>query len=328
MDVFEKQAQKENADYIKFNDRQSELQIIIDQRLLQLDSYEIRLAKEENMTEEFKKDVKELNKFCFNLQQNKVNQVTFEERAIDLYTDIRKLRIQVDTSTVEMKNLENFIEKYVPLQTQNLISRTLHGYLNQVQKSRLEDYEFSVFAKLHNGIFEDNGKPDMEKEKSMIISEVNVKLSELQKLYKEKHINIKSNKAIVEEDSDEPQEQVDEEDIAEVLQRQIKEIQSTVDQFPSQFRELDEKLNVNLENSNETNDKRIKILEQHITEVSNEVESSKKKLNDDKAEMISRVEENTQLMEAFQEDYITKSKMLKSLSGTTACILEAMCIKA
>ena len=33
-------------------------------------------------------------------------------------------------------------------------------------------------------------------------------------------------------------------------------------------------------------------------------------------------------MDVFKEDYLVKSNMLKSLSGTTACILEASCIKA
>lgn len=280
------------------------------------------------MTEEFMKDIKNLNDFWFDLQNNKVNKITFEEKASGLFSDIREIKIQVNTASTDMNNLENFIEKYIPLQTQNWISRTLHGYLNQVQIYRLEDYELSVFAKLHNNIFQDDGQPDLDSEKQTIISEVNDKLNELKKLYSGRHIRAKSLTGVTEEDSDDPQQNVDGEDITEVLQKKIKDFQRIVDKFPVRFRELDEKIHLNIDNLIETNEKRIKILEEHITEISNEVESNNQKLNEDKAEMILRVEGNTELMENFKEDYITKSKMLKSLSGTTAWLLEAACIKA
>lgn len=76
----------------------------------------------------------------------------------------------------------------MPLQTQNAISRTLYGFITPQQKVRLEDFEVGVFAELNNIILKDDGEPDIEKEKQNIIMEINIKLEELQRLYKERHL--------------------------------------------------------------------------------------------------------------------------------------------
>jgi hypothetical protein len=84
--------------------------------------------------------------------------------------------------------MENYCEKYVPLQNQNAISEFLHGFVSPAQKVRLEDYEMEVYSKLHKLILDDNGEPHLEQVKESIIETVTIKLDELQALYKERHM--------------------------------------------------------------------------------------------------------------------------------------------
>jgi len=256
---------KSADDYIEFSARQSKIEQVVERRLSQLDSCQIRLTKEESMTEHFSKEISDLQTFCFDLQNNKVNKTKFEERSIDFYTDIRKLGIQVEKTEIEMKTLANFCEKYIPLQTQNAISTTLHGFMNSVQQARLEDYEFSKFGELHEIILDDDGEPHLDKRKESIIAEVNNKLIELKKLYKERHLVARTRADS--EIGDEDEKPIDEEDIAEVIQKQIKEIQIVVDNLPQEFRRIDEEFTQKVDETHYKADERIRVLESHITDI-------------------------------------------------------------
>ncbi|CAI2386923.1 unnamed protein product [Moneuplotes crassus] len=324
---FDKQVEKQAQDYIKFNERQTKLEKALDQRLIQLDSCLVKIAQEEALSEEFKKELNELNEYCFQLENDKLDKVTHEERVIDMYAEIRKLRIEVQQANSDVITLENFCEKYVPLQTQNLISKTLHGFLNEIQKSRLEDFEVGIFAKMHDNVLDDDGEPNLDKEKETIISEVNIKLEELKKLYQERHLeaNFGGN---YDTDSDDPNKKKEEKDIVEVFKEQIQALQEQLDEIPQKLRNLGDQLDDGIKNSNIMTEKRLTILDHQVNDVSEELEKHKEVLFNDKKEMIKRVKENTKLMKVFQEDYIPKSEMIRSLSGTTACILEALCIKA
>ena len=122
MDLFEKEGQRNYENFQKLNNHQSELEKILDTRLEILDSSIVRITALENISSEIKDELKEINEFLIDLQNTKVDIQTFEERSIELYTDTRKLRIQVDDTTTQMRTLENFWEKYIPLQTQNAIN--------------------------------------------------------------------------------------------------------------------------------------------------------------------------------------------------------------
>jgi hypothetical protein len=108
VDMFEKQNKRSMEDIDKFNKRQTDLEQILDRRLAQLDSLHVRVTQEEALSDEFKKEIKEITDFLFDLQNNKVNIKTFEERSIDQYSELRKFRIQIESVTTQMKTLENY----------------------------------------------------------------------------------------------------------------------------------------------------------------------------------------------------------------------------
>lgn len=191
MALFEQEGKKNYEDFEKFNRKQTELEQLLERKLPILDSCQIRITAQEHISIEIKEKIDEINSFLFDLQKNKVSSPTFEQRSIDIFTDIRMLRIQTDNTTVQMRTLENFCEKYVPLQTMNSISRTLHGFLTPTQLARLEDYEYGVFADLHSVILSDDGEPHLNKEKEKIVREISEKLDVLKQLYQERHLTSK-----------------------------------------------------------------------------------------------------------------------------------------
>lgn len=57
----------------------------------------------------------------------------------------------------KLNNLENYIEKYLPLFLQGCISDTLHNCLQEDERYKLADYEEIRFTELHRTILEDDG---------------------------------------------------------------------------------------------------------------------------------------------------------------------------
>lgn len=188
MELFESEGKRNYENFEKLNHHQSKLETLLDARLSILDISVVRITALENIANEIKDELKEINDFLIDLQNIKVDVKTFEEKTVEQYTDTRRLRIQVDDVTTQMKTLENFCEKYIPLQTQNAISKTMHGFIGPTQKARLEDYEIEIFTELHNVVLDDDGQPDLSDEKEKIINEINEKLAKLQEVYKERHL--------------------------------------------------------------------------------------------------------------------------------------------
>jgi hypothetical protein len=72
----------------------------------------------------------------------------------------------------------------------------------------------------------------------------------------------------------------------------------------------------------------VKLVEEHVSHLNNELDNHKEKLIHDKDTMGEQVDSNTRLFEALRDDYFAKTEIIKSISGTTAWLLEAICIKA
>lgn len=120
----------------------------------------------------------------------------------------------------------------------------------------------------------------------------------------------------------------DAEDMVEIFKQQIAEIHQTLGNFPAKFRRIDESIKENLVQSELIASNRVKILEEHVNENSSDLEQFISKFTREKNEMITMVDMNNKMLEVFKQDYITKSGILKSLSGAVACLLESTCVKA
>lgn len=231
-DLFKTESQRHVEDFKRFNEHQTNLESDLNHRLSQLDSAGVRITKLENLSEDIKNEIIDVKDYLNDLDNAKLNRVKFEERFLELYTDFRKTKIKADQVGDHAKTLENYCEKYIPLQVQNAISKTLHGYIGPTQKVRLEDYEVKVFADLHELILDDNGIPNLDQQREKIAEEINERLQYLQELYKERHLtmnDLANEKAADIDDSEigsmkEEEEPKDEEDMVQMFKNQISSI--------------------------------------------------------------------------------------------------------
>jgi hypothetical protein len=67
----------------------------------------------------------------------------------------------MDEFSNEFMRLENYIEKYIPLRVQNIISETMDRVLGAKDKKRMREYEEKKFLQLRNIIIEDTGLPNL-----------------------------------------------------------------------------------------------------------------------------------------------------------------------
>ena len=74
-----------------------------------------------------------------------------------------KIRVKHQELVNEVKTLDNWIEKYEPLRTQNQVSQTLSAILTGKEKKRLTDYDDMLFTKLYDVVLLDDGRPDIVK---------------------------------------------------------------------------------------------------------------------------------------------------------------------
>lgn len=68
-----------------------------------------------------------------------------------------RLQIQLEDQINTNQGLHNFVEKYIPLKTQNMISECLNGILGEREKKKLTEYEKIKYASLNQIILRDDG---------------------------------------------------------------------------------------------------------------------------------------------------------------------------
>ncbi len=68
----------------------------------------------------------------------------------------------MDYYSNEFLRVENFLEKYLQLKVQNLISHTLNNVMHAKDKSKLKEYEDARFLELREQLVLDKGLPDLE----------------------------------------------------------------------------------------------------------------------------------------------------------------------
>jgi len=68
--------------------------------------------------------------------------------------------VKINEIIDELKNknmtVERFIDKYVPLRVQSMISETLNSTLNSHQLNRLEQFELEKFAELNEDVLSES----------------------------------------------------------------------------------------------------------------------------------------------------------------------------
>lgn len=85
----------------------------------------------------------------------------FESYEVFVGEQIDDFKKRNDNNTNHFAMVENFIEKYLPLQIQSQISQTLQSCLPFQAQKQLELYEIKKNKELHQVVLDDDGIPDL-----------------------------------------------------------------------------------------------------------------------------------------------------------------------
>lgn len=228
-----------------------------------------------------------------------------------MYEDLRKAKIYSQELGDNVKALENYIEKYVPLQIQNALSKSLNGYVSPQQKIRLEDYEVKVFSELHDIILKDDGIPNIDEQREEITKEINLKLTYLQEVYQQRHLAFEAEQNQKEEDESDgdannQDEVVDEEDMVQIFKNQIAKIQQTLEELPYRLRKIEDTVDSKIQYKYDETERHVKVLEAKLTNLYDDLEEHRTKLQRDKRGMKEHVNKFKVEFEAYKQEFIDK----------------------
>jgi hypothetical protein len=105
------------------------------------------------------------------IDEGKVAKGMFEAEGKDLREMMLKINTVMDYFSNEFMRVENFMEKYLPLQVQNQISHSLNAIVDVKNRYRLKEYEDARFLELRELLLDDRGLPSLEKECKAILEE-------------------------------------------------------------------------------------------------------------------------------------------------------------
>ena len=94
----------------------------------------------------------------------KLDQVEFQKRIIEDDQNIWELNKKMDNKDNQIKTIENYIEKYLPIRMQSQISEILSEVIVGKQKAVLEDVEKRKFDELHQALLIDDGFASLKKQ--------------------------------------------------------------------------------------------------------------------------------------------------------------------
>ena len=127
-------------------------------------SFEKQLKKSLSSLEMLQIKIDLLDKEKMSIKQFKVEKKESEEIMYKVHT-------VMDYYSNEFMRLENFMEKYLPIKVQNLISHTFNNLTKNSNKWKLKDYEDQRFMELREKLLDDSGMPDLERECYQIIED-------------------------------------------------------------------------------------------------------------------------------------------------------------
>ena len=149
------------------------------------------------------------------LNNNKLDKEAHVESAKSIWESVRELEIKVNDHYNHTMTLENYLEKYAPMHTQNQISEVMHSWLDKKYKKKLVLFEKNKFEELHQIILEDEGNPylkqHMDKMVDKIITEIKANTASNRKKsrYSKNSSAIKSkNRSIVSKDVSESKDSI------------------------------------------------------------------------------------------------------------------------
>jgi len=104
----------------------------------------------------------EINVLLDNMDKTKLDKKDVDRFTGNVEDQLLKYSIEFEECMNQYKTTENFVEKYIPISIQNLISEWLKNVFKPGQIILLEDYERHKYNKFYQKILEDDGTPNIK----------------------------------------------------------------------------------------------------------------------------------------------------------------------
>jgi len=106
----------------------------------------------------------DLNKFDANKTEKKLFNTTTDK----LKQELNAIKNDLEENINRTATTENYLEKYLPLRIQNIISENVHYTFDPIVRKKFVEFEKLKYEKLNGVILKDDGKPNLNKTESYI----------------------------------------------------------------------------------------------------------------------------------------------------------------
>eukprot|EP00826_Nyctotherus_ovalis_P004043 TRINITY_DN10838_c0_g2_i4.p1 TRINITY_DN10838_c0_g2~~TRINITY_DN10838_c0_g2_i4.p1 ORF type:complete len:138 (-),score=46.20 TRINITY_DN10838_c0_g2_i4:42-455(-) len=102
------------------------------------------------------------------LDNNKTEKKQFNVEMDRLRLDLNSVKNDLEENINRTATTENYLEKYLPLRIQNIISENIHYTFDPIVRKKFVEFEKLKYEKLNDVILKDDGKPNLNKTESYI----------------------------------------------------------------------------------------------------------------------------------------------------------------
>ena len=93
--------------------------------------------------------------------ETKLDKNIFYDEKKEVHTLLRERKGDMERIENHCTTIENYIDKYLPIRTQFIVSDTLESIIGIKERHRMEKYNTEKFALMYRNILEDTGVPDI-----------------------------------------------------------------------------------------------------------------------------------------------------------------------
>ena len=109
------------------------------------------------------KSMEQLFSDLMKFDNNKADKKLFTTEMDKLKHELNTVKNDLEENRNRTATTENYLEKYLPLRIQNIISENFHNTFESVIRRKFVKFEKLKYEKLNDVILKDDGKPNLNK---------------------------------------------------------------------------------------------------------------------------------------------------------------------
>ena len=141
--------------------RQNKIERLADQMNDRLASVENTNQMLEERSTSHSKTIERLRVLADNLKETKQDKSNWMEQKLQIQGQFDEINKDIDILLNKTKTMEHFIDKYIPIRIQKLISETAAAISSPSQLTRLQNFEMEKFKRLNEDLLNDEQHPEL-----------------------------------------------------------------------------------------------------------------------------------------------------------------------